>query len=117
MSIAQISSLTFVVMYAVEVFSYVNTTYYIVQVFSLSPVDSLINILCLHANFRHGMIIYSLFCKKCHKKLRSIGGTPFVTDEKYDHDKDYKRGTDNKTNTHTANMEYGNDACDTNVQI
>lgn len=49
------------------------------MVFVFSPLDSLLNLLCIHANFEHGMCLYSLICKKCHMGLRNCFDTECIT--------------------------------------
>lgn len=84
--IAQLSSMILVLMAICEALTPIgNTTSYLVEVFAIGPLDSVVNMICVHANFQHGNDLYAKWCNKCHMTLRNIRGTPFVSNQALDH--------------------------------
>lgn len=97
--IAQLSSMVLVLMAICEAFTPIgNTTSYLVEVFTIGPMDSVVNMLCVHANFQHGNGLYARCCNKCHVALRNVGGTPFVSHEAINHQLSKDGSAPNETN-------------------
>ena len=84
--IAQLSSMVLVLMAICLAFTSIgNTTSYLVEVFVIGPLDSVVNMVCVHGNFQHGNDLYTKWCNRCHMTLRNIRGTPFASDQALDH--------------------------------